>query len=305
MTISLIIPVYNGERYISNCLCSLLKQTYTDWKAILINDGSTDNSLSVLQLFARRDSRFIVFSQNNQGVAAARNKGIIEAQGEYVTFLDVDDTLTPDCLEKMVNQFEEDVDIVVTAFYVVRKNKKKKKHVENATLGRVDYLKRVLCGQYGWELCAKMYKRKLFNNSISVPQCIRIGEDAVVYMQMVARACKVKIINEALYNYIQYPSSASHQRSVAFAEETLQAAFYIDHLLKKESFYQEIHNEIDAMYLLFYSNSTRRAFLGLRHPFVYQIYREHFSFRAIKILPLFKGMYISLSLLLRRFLLIV
>ena len=84
MTISFIIPVYNGERYISACLYSLLKQTYTDWQAILINDGSTDNSLSVLQSFAKSDSRFVVYSQNNQGVAIARNRGIKEAQGEYI-----------------------------------------------------------------------------------------------------------------------------------------------------------------------------------------------------------------------------
>lgn len=110
----------------------------------------------------------------------------------------------------------------------------------------------------------------------------------------------MKIINEALYNYIQYPSSASHQRSVTLAEETLQAAFYIDHLLKKESFYQEIRDEIDAMYLLFYSNSTRKAFLRLNHPLIYQVYQEHYSLRALKILPLFKSIYISLSLLLRK-----
>ena len=106
MTISFIIPVYNGERYISACLYSLLKQTYTDWQAILINDGSTDNSLSVLQSFAKSDSRFVVYSQNNQGVAIARNRGIKEAQGEYISFLDIDDTLVSDFLERFICHFE-------------------------------------------------------------------------------------------------------------------------------------------------------------------------------------------------------
>ena len=290
MTISFIIPVYNGERYISACLYSLLKQTYTDWQAILINDGSTDNSLSVLQSFAKSDSRFVVYSQNNQGVAIARNRGI----------KDIDDTLVSDFLERFICHFEKNVDIVIAGYHVVRKNKKVLKQEANVTLEKIDYLKKVLRGKYGWELWAKVYRRELFDEPMYIPCHLRIGEDATVYMQLVARSCKVKIINEALYNYIQYTSSASHQRSVTLAEETLQAAFYIDHLLKKESFYQEIRDEIDAMYLLFYSNSTRKAFLRLNHPLIYQVYQEHYSLRALKILPLFKSIYISLSLLLRK-----
>ena len=290
MTISFIIPVYNGERYISACLYSLLKQTYTDWQAILINDGSTDNSLSVLQSFAKSDSRFVVYS----------HRGIKEAQGEYISFLDIDDTLVSDFLERFICHFEKNVDIVIAGYHVVRKNKKVLKQEANVTLEKIDYLKKVLRGKYGWELWAKVYRRELFDEPMYIPCHLRIGEDATVYMQLVARSCKVKIINEALYNYIQYPSSASHQRSVTLAEETLQAAFYIDHLLKKESFYQEIRDEIDAMYLLFYSNSTRKAFLRLNHPLIYQVYQEHYSLRALKILPLFKSIYISLSLLLRK-----
>lgn len=198
MTISFIIPVYNGERYISACLYSLLKQTYTDWQAILINDGSTDNSLSVLQSFAKSDSRFVVYSQNNQGVAIARNRGIKEAQGEYISFLDIDDTLVSDFLERFICHFEKNVDIVIAGYHVVRKNKKVLKQEANVTLEKIDYLKKVLRGKYGWELWAKVYRRELFDEPMYIPCHLRIGEDATVYMQLVARSCKVKIINEAL-----------------------------------------------------------------------------------------------------------
>ena len=299
MKVSVIIPIYNGECYISSCLYSLLNQTFVDWEAILIKDGSTDNSLAVLQIFAKKDSRFKIFNQNNQGVATARDRGIKEAQGEYVTFLDVDDTLVPDCLEKYIGEFENDIDIVVAAFHVVRKNKIVKKDIVKATLGKIDYLKKILTGQYGWELCAKMYRKELFDEPIAVPKHIRIGEDAAVYIQLITRSYKIKIVNEALYNYIQYPSSASHQKSVIFAEETLQAAFYIDYLLKKEPFYEEIQDEVDAMHLLFFSNSTRKAFLRLSHPLMSQIYQKHYSWKALKTLPLFKRLYILLSLSLR------
>lgn len=300
MTVSLIIPVYNGESYIHACLHSVLRQTYADWEAILIDDGSTDDSLAILHDYSKKDSRFIVVSQKNQGVAVARNSGIKQACGDYVAFLDIDDTLDPDCLNVFINQFEDDIDIVVGTFYMIKKGKKVKKLIKNEILGKVDYLKMVLSGKCGWELWAKMYRRELFNENISIPQHIRIGEDAAVYIQLVARSCKVKIINEAIYNYIQYPSSVSHRRSTGLAEETLQAAFYIDNLLKKEIFYQEIKDEIDIMFLLFYSNSTRKACLSLKHPLIFEIYHEHFSFENIRKLPLFKGLYVLLSILLKR-----
>lgn len=300
MIVSIVIPVYNGESYIHTCLLSVLNQTYTDWEAILINDGSTDLTLSILQSYANTDPRFIILDQKNQGVAIARYNGIKKASGEYVTFLDVDDTLAPNCLEIFVNQFENDIDIVVGTFCCISKNRKVKKKIKNGSLEKVDYLKKVLSGQYGWELCAKMYRKELFNESISIPQHLRIGEDAAVYIQLVVRSNKVRIINEPLYNYIQYSSSASHQRSIVLAEETLQAAFYIESLLIKEAFYKEILDEIDSMFLLFYSNSTRKAFLKLNHPLMSQIYQKHFSCNALKKLSLFKGVYVFLSILFRR-----
>lgn len=300
MKISVVIPVYNGERYISPCLHSLLGQTYIDWNAILVNDGSTDKSLSEMQSWAEGDSRVVVVSQHNQGVAAARDRGIREAKGEYILFLDVDDTLESDCLEKLVCGFDSSIDMVASAFTIVQKRKRVKKKVRKATLAKVDYLREVLSGHYGWELCAKMYRKELFNEPLSVPCQIRIGEDAAVFLQLVARSRNVRVIDDALYNYIQYPSSASHQKAVGLAEETLQAAYYIDELLKKETFYPEIKNEIDTMYLLFYSNSTRKAYLGLNHPLISQIYNEHFSLKAIRRLPMLKRLYITLSLWIRK-----
>lgn len=302
MNVAIIIPVYNGEHYISPCLHSLLEQTYTHWNAILVNDGSTDNSLWIIQSWVERDSRIAVVSQHNQGVATARDRGIREAKGEYILFLDVDDTLEPNCLEKLVSGFDSSIDMVASAFTIVQKRKRVKKKVKKATLAKVDYLREVLSGHYGWELCAKMYRKELFDEPLSVPCQIRIGEDAAVFLQLVARSRNVRVIDDTLYNYIQYPSSASHQRAVDLAEETLQAAYYIDELLKKEAFYPEIKNEIDTMYLLFYSNSTRRAYLDIKHPLISQIYYEHFSLKAIRRIPLLKRLYIPLSLWIRKFL---
>lgn len=101
--ISIIIPVYNSERYLSSCLDSVLAQTFEDWEAICINDGSTDGSGEILDRHAVRDSRIRVFTQKNRGPLAARNCGIEAAQGEWIFPLDSDDRIEPSCLEKLYN----------------------------------------------------------------------------------------------------------------------------------------------------------------------------------------------------------
>ena len=96
---SVIIPVYNVESYLRECLDSVLCQTFQDWEAICVNDGSSDNSLAILDEYAAKDSRFKVVSQANGGLSAARNTGIDNASGEYIVFLDSDDWIEYNTLE--------------------------------------------------------------------------------------------------------------------------------------------------------------------------------------------------------------
>lgn len=89
--ISVIVPVYNGDQYLRQCLESLLKQTFTDFEIMVVNDGSADFSYQICQEFAHQDSRVRVFNQTNQGQAVARNLALAHARGEYITFVDADD----------------------------------------------------------------------------------------------------------------------------------------------------------------------------------------------------------------------
>ena len=98
MKFSVVIPVYNVEHYLEDCLASVLDQTFEDWEAVCVNDGSTDGSAAVLDQYAQRDSRFVILAQPNGGLSAARNTGINAARGEYVLFLDGDDWLGPNAL---------------------------------------------------------------------------------------------------------------------------------------------------------------------------------------------------------------
>lgn len=101
--ISIIIPIYNVEKYINKCLDSLINQTLEELEFICINDGSTDNSLNILNNYVKNDSRFIVINQSNQGQGIARNNGIKIAKGEYIAFVDPDDWLENSTFEKVYN----------------------------------------------------------------------------------------------------------------------------------------------------------------------------------------------------------
>ncbi|MCL2677179.1 MAG: glycosyltransferase, partial [Streptococcaceae bacterium] len=97
--ISIIIPVYNTEKFLVDCLNSVLAQTFSDFEVLLINDGSTDESLEICQSYTKKDERLKIFSQENQGQGTARNRGLDEAQGNYITFIDSDDFVKPDYLQ--------------------------------------------------------------------------------------------------------------------------------------------------------------------------------------------------------------
>jgi glycosyltransferase involved in cell wall biosynthesis len=107
-TVSVIIPCYNSERTLSDTLESLQKQTFRDWEAIVVNDGSTDNSLRITERFQAKDSRIKRVDQDNQGLASARNAGLSIASGEFVNFLDADDLLLPDMLHSTVRKLRDD-----------------------------------------------------------------------------------------------------------------------------------------------------------------------------------------------------
>ena len=111
--ISVIVPVYNVEEYLEECLESIKRQTYTDIEVILVNDGSTDRSKEICERYCKKDSRFKLVNQENKGLSGARNRGMLESKGEFISFVDSDDVLKEDMLEQLMKQMtSEDIDIV-------------------------------------------------------------------------------------------------------------------------------------------------------------------------------------------------
>ena len=111
--ISVIVPVYNVEKYLEECLESIKRQTYTDIEVILVNDGSIDRSKEICERYCEKDSRFKLVNQENKGLSGARNRGMLESKGEFISFVDSDDVLNEDMLEQLMKQMtSEDIDIV-------------------------------------------------------------------------------------------------------------------------------------------------------------------------------------------------
>ena len=110
--ISVIVPVYNVEEYLDECLESISHQTYTDIEVILVNDGSTDGSREICERYCQQDPRFHLINQENQGQSVARNNGVAVSKGEFVTFVDSDDILRVDLLNQLMNYMSDEIDII-------------------------------------------------------------------------------------------------------------------------------------------------------------------------------------------------
>ena len=120
--ISVIVPVYNVETYLEECLDSIQNQTYTDLEVLLVNDGSTDGSQAICERYCQTDKRFRLINQSNQGQSVARNTGVAASRGEFIAFVDSDDIILPNYLETLMHYMSDYVDIVESQFTVHKKD---------------------------------------------------------------------------------------------------------------------------------------------------------------------------------------
>lgn len=129
--ISIIVPVYNTERYLPECLDSILSQSFSDYEIICINDGSTDNSLETLKIYKQKDCRISVYNQENGGLSAARNTGLDQMSGKFVFFIDSDDQMLPGALEKLVSCITEKTDGIISGCAIEYQAHSEMKHSDD------------------------------------------------------------------------------------------------------------------------------------------------------------------------------
>lgn len=285
MVISIIVPVYNGRNFLEKNFNSFLCQTCKDFEVIYIDDGSTDKTSDYLTEIVNAFSFVKLISSSNMGVMAARKLGLEYSSFSYITFIDVDDVIDNNFIFEMKSEIKKnEYDIIGTNFKMHRgDNVFLINRVQPNVYCSNDYLK-ILCSRGGWELCGKVYKKELFSNLI-YPSKVTIGEDAIVFFQLVSSSKKVKIIKQNLYSYIYYNFSASNLRSLDKCKDGLFSAFFIRDFLYKKTSLDEIY--LDALILLFFSNSTRRGLLKRNDLYLKKIYKS-FNINAFKLIGLKK-----------------
>ncbi len=214
--ISIIIPVFNAERYIDECIKSLLEQNLKDIELIFVNDGSTDNSKSKIEKYLSTDDRIVLLNQDNKGVSVARNNGIAISKGNYVGFVDADDFVEKDFYEKLIASSQQ-CDIVSSDFIVYQDGQiliSKTVFLPNKVYNKMFIQNQIIpfCIKSDDlnSSCNKIFKRELiFDNNLQFPVGVTHGEDA--YFNLKAfNACKSLIfIDYAGYHYREVEGSAS------------------------------------------------------------------------------------------------
>ena len=213
--ISVIVPAYNVEKYIKTCLDSLINQTYFNFEIIVVNDGSTDQTEEILRSY-QSNPKFRIYSQENGGLSAARNQGLKLANGELVCFVDSDDSVKSDYLEKLVAPFIEDVDVDITVCGYQEK-------FENSVINHVLKSQKItgrkatedlLIKQQDFNVLAwnKLYRKSLFSDYKIEYPVRQIHEDNLTTYKLFFHAQKIVYISDELYVYQRTHSEITKNR---------------------------------------------------------------------------------------------
>lgn len=281
--ISILIPVYNSGKYLCKCLDSILSQTVQGYEVILVDDGSTDNSGNICDEYATKDSRFIVVHKNNEGVAKARITAFENSHGELITFIDSDDYVSPEYLERLSKPLLENSADIVSCNYFLENNGRidpsiKKlsgtycgTEIKEFILRHYFYDKQ--CHGYGMTvfLWGKMIKRKNVLDGLNCGVGMWYAEDQISAFKILRESSKLVLIMDKLYFYVQHDSQASKKY-----DESLWSN--IIHLLHE---YQKIDENIllnEGLRLRFYIQIRNITFMKMaKAPISRKEYIRHLS----------------------------
>lgn len=218
MEFSIIVPVYNAEKYLPQCLASIKRQSFTEYEVILVDDGADDASAAVCQEYARQDKRFCLYRKENGGSSTARNYGMQYAKGTYVVFIDSDDTISDRLLEQAKKQLEQSEADVYMYGYRIIQNKELSVFCPEMQEGIYHYeseierfrlLMELLYFKYAFSACNKIYRRELLEKyHVTFPERVRIGEDLGFNMKYFLHCHTICTTNDKMYEYHIHEASA-------------------------------------------------------------------------------------------------
>lgn len=223
--ISVIIPAYNAEKYIERCIRSIQNQTYQNVEIIVVNDGSADGTEAAARRCCVQDARIWVISQENQGVSAARNRGMEEARGEYLAFVDADDTLPAEAMEVLLRTAQsEKADIVSGMMRAIHNDgtEKEEKTAEDIWTGTTALEKSLEDHVHTYSVCGKLF-RKEFVKGTSFVVGRRVHEDSFFLFECFQKRPKMVCLEECVYEYHILQNSSSRE---AFSEKYYDILYF-------------------------------------------------------------------------------
>jgi len=297
--ISIIVPVYNTAKYLQRCFKSILQQTFTDFEIIAIDDGSTDDSFSILKNLQLQDKRIKIYSQQNQGLSSTRNRGISLSSADILSFVDSDDTIELIMLQEMYRAFEEDIDIVFARCNYLDINENIVKVSKILPKVKNQYFIELIEGTLPPSAPLGLYRKKLFlQNNIYYPKDV-FFEDAPTTYKLVYYAKQISTIQASFYNYYHNPKSISNVFSKKHINDLILNINDLQIFLSKHKIYEK------------YQESYQKRIVSIVNYICYKIkqndYLEEKRFDIIKNTFLFlnkyshlKNIHISKKLLLYR-----
>ena len=257
--VSIIVPVYNVEKYIDKCLSSLVNQTLNDIEIIIVNDGSIDNSEQIILKYKEKyPSKIVYLKKENGGLSDARNFGMPYAKGDYIAFLDSDDYVELDTYEKLYNRaIQTDADMVECDFYWEYSDKK----IHDTSANYKDESDMYANARVvAWN---KLYKKDLIINSgIKFPKGLRY-EDLEFFYKILPQLKKIELINEPLIHYVQRDDSITYVQN----EKTADIFAILDNIInyyKWINLYNEYNQELEYMYVRILFGSSFKRMLNIK-----------------------------------------
>lgn len=241
--VSIIIPIYNGEKYIKRCLDSVINQTYKNIEIICINDGSEDNSLKILKEYKDLDNRIVIIDKENAGVSSARNDGIMRSRGEYITFVDVDDWLELDAIESLYRTLiEKNVDVVRANYY------RNFKYNINSSIGNLYELSnkllstnqddfanlvidRLLDGRIPCYVVLLLIKKEYILKTSLFRRDVQLMEDTIFYNELFSNISNIFFMDKPIYHY--YCNENSCTKSCEYYIRNMYNIIKVNNYLKE------------------------------------------------------------------------
>ncbi len=247
--ISLVIPVYNVEKYLKKALESVQNQTFKNFEVIMVDDGSTDKSVDIIKEFCKNNENFVFITQENKGPAAARNTALKACRGDYIGFMDSDDYLEPEFLESLYNAAtENNADIACCNFNLYYPEKDLKIYMPFTSFpgvySKTKALRKLILDMgihyFVWNKLSK--KELFFNNNLTFDDMY--FEDISTSPKLFYYADKIVLLGKSLYNYTSRSTSILHTMNVVRINDFIKSLGVIRNFLENEKVYQDYNNHV-------------------------------------------------------------